>query len=115
MNERPTVVTTFKDLPTDEEVRDAIDRRCEHLAGEFREISRIEITLAEDGLGISAHGHVTGKARDVGARAEASEAGPAADKVLDKIERQLRTLHDKRIFSQRREAQRDPPKKRSTL
>ena len=39
----------------------------------------------------------------------------AADKVLDKIERQLRTLHDKRIFSQRREAQRDPPKKRSSV
>lgn len=115
MNERPSVVTTFKDLPNDDDVRDAIDRRCEHLAREFREISRIEITLAEDGAGVAVHGHVTGKSRDVVAHAEASEAGPAADKVLDKIERQLRTLHDKRIFSQRREAQRDPPKKRSTL
>ena len=59
------------------------------------------------------HGHATGKHRDVGAHASASEAGPAADRVLDKLERQLRTLHDKKIFSQRRDAQRDPPKKRS--
>ena len=48
---------------------------------------------------------------DVGAQAEASEPGPAADQVLDKLERQLRTLHDKRIFSQRRDARRDPAKK----
>jgi ribosome-associated translation inhibitor RaiA len=33
--------------------------------------------------------------------------------VLDKIERQLRKVHDKRIFSLRREAQRDPPKRRN--
>lgn len=115
MNQRLNVVTTFKDLRNDDDVRDAIDRRCEHLAREFPEISRVEITIAEDGAGITVHGHVTGKSRDVGAHAEASEAGPAADRVLDKIERQLRTLHDKRIFAQRRDAQRDPPKKRSKL
>jgi ribosome-associated translation inhibitor RaiA len=54
-----------------------------------------------------------GKHRDVGAQATASKAGPAADQVLDKLERQLRTLHDKDIFTQRREARRDPPKKRT--
>ena len=112
MAERPNMVTTFKDIPNNERVRDLIEKRCEHIADEFREIQRIEITLAEDGQGYTAHGHVIGKGRDVGAQAEASDLGPAADQVLDKMERQLRTLHDKRIFSQRREAQRDPPKKR---
>lgn len=113
MTERPSVVTTFKDLPHDDAVRDVIEKRCDHLAQEFHEISRVEITLSEDGAGIAVHAHVTGKFRDVGAQAEASEALPAVEQVLGKIERQLRTLHDKRIFTQRREAQRHPPKKRS--
>jgi ribosomal subunit interface protein len=111
MTQRLTVVTNFKDLPHDEDIRASIEARGDHLAQEFKEISRIELTLAEDGANISVHGHVTGKNRDVGAQAEASEAGPAADRVLDKLERQLRTLHDKTIFSQRRGAQRRPPKK----
>jgi ribosomal subunit interface protein len=112
MADRPTVVTTFKDIPTDERVREVIDRRCEILAQEFRELSRVEITLAEDGNGFTAHGHVTAKGSDVGAAAAASELLPATDRLLDKVERQLRKLHDKRIFTQRREAQRDPPKRR---
>ena len=112
MNENPTVVVTFKDIATDERVREAIEQRCAHLGREFHEVSRLEITLTEDGQGFSVHGHVTGKSLDVGAQAEASELLPAAERVLDKVERQLRTLHDKHIFSQRREAQRDPPKKR---
>ena len=113
MAERPTVVTTFKDLDANESVRDAIEKRCARLAGEFREVTRFEITLAEDGGGFSVHGHVTGKGRDVDAQAEATDLGPAADRLLDKVERQLRKFHDKEIFSQRREAQRDPPKKKS--
>lgn len=113
MSQRHTVVTNFKDLPHDEAIRASIEQRGDHLAEEFSEISRIELTLTEDGKNVAAHGHVTGKRRDVGAQAEASEAGRAADQVLDKLERQLRTLHDKRIFSQRRDARRDPPKKRS--
>jgi ribosome-associated translation inhibitor RaiA len=31
--------------------------------------------------------------------------------VIEKIERQLRKSHDKRIFAQRREAQRNPAKR----
>ena len=113
MSQSPTVITNFKDLPHDTAIVESIERRSEHLAREFREISRIELTLVEEAGNISVHGHVTGKNRDVGAHAEASEAGPAADRVLEKLERQLRTLHDKRIFTQRRDAQRDPPKKRN--
>ena len=113
MTQSPLVITNFKDLPHDDDVRDSIERRGQHLVEEFKEITRIELTLAEDGGNVSVHGHVTGKHRDVGAHATASKAGPAADQVLDKLERQLRTLHDKNIFTQRREARRDPPKKRT--
>ena len=112
MDERSTVVT-FKDLRADERLRDAIEKRCAHLGEEFQEISRVEVTLSEDGAGYTAHGHITGKGSDVGAQAEASDLGAAVDRLLDKLERQLRKHHDKRIFAQRRTAQRDPPKKRS--
>ena len=54
-----------------------------------------------------------GQDDDVGAQAEASELAPAADRLLEKLARQLRKYHDKQIFTQRREAQRDPPKKKS--
>ena len=113
MAERPSVVTTFKDIPVNERVRELIEKRCEHIANEFREIHRMEVSLAEDGQGFTAHGHFPCTGHDVGAQAGASDLGPAADKLLDKIERQLRTLHDKRIFGQRRDARRDPPKKRT--
>ena len=113
MAERPIVVTTFKDLPADERVREIVDKRCAQLGAEFHELSRLEITFTGNGLGFAAHGHASAKGHDLGAQAEASELLPAADKLLDKVERQLRKLHDKRIFAQRREAQRDPPKRKA--
>jgi len=111
MGEHSTVVT-FKELSADERVREAIEKRGARLAEEFQEITRVEVTLSEDGAGFAAHGHVTGKGSDVGAQAEATDLGAAADRLLDKLERQLRKHHDKRIFSQRRTERRDPHKKR---
>jgi ribosomal subunit interface protein len=113
MADRPTMVTSFKDISANEQVRELIENRCDHLAEEFHEVRRMEVTLTEDGQGFKAHGHFRTKGHDVEAHANASDLGPAADKLLDKIERQLRTLHDKKIFSQRRDAQRNPPKKQS--
>ncbi len=113
MASQPNVVIHFKDISTDEDLREALEERCRRLSEEFHEIARIEIGLAEDGPGFSAHGHATGKDTDIATHANASELGPAADQVLDRIERQLRRSHDKRIFSQRREAQRDPPKRKT--
>ena len=115
MSQRASVVINFKDLPHDEALRAVIERDALHLADEFREVGRIEITLSEDAGNVTAHGHVTGRKRDVGAQAEAEQARPAADRVFDRLERQLRTLHDKRLYSQRRGARRDPPKKRSAV
>jgi ribosome-associated translation inhibitor RaiA len=103
MSERPVVVTSFKDMEADERVREVVDKRVDVLAGEFPELTHVEITVEQAGARYLAHG-----------QAEATEALPAADRLLEKLERQLRKLHDKRIFTQRREAQRDPPKKKST-
>ncbi len=113
MPQTPIVLIHFKDLPADEKLQETLQARCEHLAQEFHETARFEITFTEDGAGFTAHGHVTGKSTDVATHASASEMAPAGDQVLEKVERQLRRAHDKRIFSQRRDAQKDPPKRKS--
>lgn len=113
MSRSPSVVVHFRDVEIDEAVRESVQRRCDHLADEFHEVNRIELTIVEDGPGFSVHGHATGKNTDVATHAEAEIARAASDQVLDKIERQLRKVHDKRIFGRRREAQRDPPKRRN--
>ncbi len=116
MTQSPAVIVHARDLDPelDENVRNSIERRCEQLAGEFHEVDRFELTITEAGAGFNVHGHATGKHTDVATQAGATEPGPAADRVLDRIEKQLRRIYDKRIFSQRREAQRDPPKKRNS-
>jgi ribosomal subunit interface protein len=114
LTQRLTLGINFKDLSKDEAVREAVEKRCRHLAEEFNEIVRIEITLAADGAGFTAHGHVTGKQIDVATHATANQMLPASEKLLVKVERQLRRVHDKRIFAKRRAAQRRPAKKTAT-
>lgn len=118
MTRRQIVELHFKEIPTDPETREAlekrIERRCDELLQEFQEITRCEIHLAAGGAGYVAQAHVTAKGTDTATHGEASEIGPALDQVLDKIERQLRKVHDKRIFQRRREAQRDPPKRQGS-
>ena len=105
------VVVHFKDVEADERVLESIQKRCDQLAQEFHEVGRFELTIEENGNGLLVHGHATGKHTDVATHAEAVNARAASDQVLDKIERQLRKHHDKRIFAQRREAQKHPPKR----
>lgn len=113
MTQGPIVVIHFKDVPADERLRESVEKRCRQLAEEFREASRFELSLSPDGAGFVANGHVTGKSTDLATQAAASALTPATDQLLDKVERQLRRLHDKRIFAQRREAQKDPPKRKA--
>ncbi|HEY8154382.1 MAG TPA: HPF/RaiA family ribosome-associated protein [Myxococcota bacterium] len=114
MTQRLILLTHFKELSKDEAVREAIEKRCRHLATEFDEIVRIEVTLAADGAGFTAHGHVTGKHIDVATHATANQMLPAAEKLLVKVEGQLRRVHDKRVFAKRREAQRKSPKRKTS-
>ena len=113
MAQGATVLLNFKDLTPDETLRDTLERHCQELAQEFHEITRFELTLAEDGDGFTAHGHVTGKNTDLATHANASELARAVEQLLQKVERQLRRAHDKRIFAPRRDAQRDPPKRKN--
>ena len=106
MTNETSVAIHFKDLETDHDVRDHLSARCQHLASEFPETDRYELTLEGDPISVEAHGHVTGKKTRVAAPIKgAVNPRDAGDQVLDKLERELRKEHDKRIFSPRRKAQ----------
>lgn len=107
----PPVVIHFKDVPNSEKVREAMETRCAHLASEFEEVTRFEISFSPHGTDVEAHGHATGKHTNVATQAAGKNLRAAADQVLERIEKQLRKIHDKRIFAQRREAQRKPAKR----
>ena len=118
MSERPNVIVHARDLnlepELDERIRGHIEKRCRALAEEFHEVAQFELTLELAGAGYQVHGHATGKNTDVATQAEATDPGPAVDKVIEKIAKQLRRHHDKRIFTRRRDAQKDPPKRRTS-
>ena len=100
----PTVVVSFKDVKASEKIREAVEERCGRMAAEFPETTKFEVTLAPDGGGFTAHGHVTGRDTEVAGHADGQQMGEAADRLLDKLERALRKVHDKKIFKNRREA-----------
>ena len=113
MATKPVVAISFKDIPVNESVREALDGACARLAEEFPEITRFELSLAPDGSGFTAHARVTGRSTEVPTHAQAPEIGEAAHALVAKLERQLRKVHDKRIFAPRRDAQRENPKRRA--
>ena len=101
-----TVIVHFRDVEHSDELNDGIERRCHHLADEFSETDRFEVSLTPDHNDISAHAKVTGKNTSIAAHATAPHEKQAADAALDRLERELRNRHDKRIFAARREAKR---------
>ena len=101
------VIVRFKDFANNQEVKEILEARCHHLAQEFPETSHYELSLSLDSEEVSAHAHVSGKRTRIASHAKASDMRQAAELALDKLERELRREHDKRIFSPRREAQRD--------
>jgi len=100
----PNVMLHFKDVEVDEALRTWIERRCEALLDEFPEVTHLELSVAQDGLGLSASGRVTGKRTDLGTHATAPEPRPVVAGVLARLRHQLRRTHDKRIFAARRVA-----------
>jgi len=111
MVQGPPVIVHFREIPNSEKVRRSIEARCENLASEFEEVKRFEITFTPLGAEVAAKGQATGKNTNVATQASGKNVRAAADQVIERIERQLRKIHDKRIFAQRREAQRNPPKR----
>lgn len=113
MTEMPMVAISFKDMTNHQDIRDIAEQRCIALGKEFPETTRFEITVTPDGLGLLAHARATGSHTEAATHASATELRPAVEKVLDRIERQLRRIHDKRIFTRRRDAQKGSPKRQT--
>ena len=111
MADETLVAISFKDMDAVEEVRERAEKRCRALAAEFPEPTHIELTLTPDGVGFSAHAHVTGRA-ELAAHAISTELALAADRALEKLGKALRKAHDKRLFARRREAMLENPKRR---
>ena len=112
MSREANVIIHFKDITIDDTVRDHLQERCQHFAAEFPETDTYELTLQSDADGIEGHCHVTGKKTSIAATHSGSEtARQAGDHVLDKVERELRKDHDKRIFTPRRKAQKERNKR----
>lgn len=109
----PTVLISFREIEADDDVRERVDTRCRAFAEEFPETTRYEMTLAPDGAGHTAHVRVSGRDTHLDAHGAAIELEHAAEKALDKVHHQLRTVHDKRIFTRRREARKTSPKKKT--
>ena len=71
---------------------------------------RFDVQLSAEGRGCSARAHAVGSGLDLTANHEwAEKPGPAGAEVLDKLESQLRSHHDKKRMELRRRA----PKLRS--
>ena len=112
MTMEANVLIHWKGLRNDEDVQTHLSDRCREIAAEFPETQRYELSIEFSHRKIQCHGHVNGKQTQVAARAQ-NLATPrqAADLVLDKLHRELRREHDKRVFGHRRRAQRDPSKR----
>ena len=106
-----TVVISFKDLETDETLRETVEKRCRTLASEFPKSTRYEITISPEGSGHVTHARVSGGSIHLDTHGSAIEMGLAADKALEKVEHQLRRIHDKRLFARRRAAKKANPKR----
>jgi ribosome-associated translation inhibitor RaiA len=114
MTQVPAVEIRFKDVQPDDKLREKVERRCQALSEDFPETMHIEITFSPEGDAFTAHGHVRGKRTEAATSATADELWPASDRLFERLTKQLRRAHDKRIFVQRRDAQQKSPKK-STL
>jgi len=105
------VVIRFKDVEHDDEVRSHLEKRCESLVQEFPETLRYEVNVGPASTEVQAHAHVTGKDIDAAAHASGADARLAGEHALDKLERELRRIRDKRIFGRRRVAQKTSRKR----
>jgi ribosome-associated translation inhibitor RaiA len=99
-----TVVIRFKDIEADEELRNLLGKRCLSISEDFPETTHYELSLSLDSSEVSAHAHVSGRGIDLAAHASAEDTRTSGEAALDKLQRELRREHDKRIFGHRRSA-----------
>lgn len=106
-----SVVIHFNHMSTDDDVRKHLQERCDHIATEFPETAHYELSLTPDAGEIRADAHASGRGTHIAAHASHENLRQAGEMALNKLERELRRHHDKRIFGRRREAQKQPLKR----
>ena len=113
MPENTTLVVRFKDIEHDDDVHSHLESRLRQIAEEFPEAAHCELHLSANATEIAALVHVSGKRIDLAAHAATQDPRTAGEFALDKLQRELRREHDKRIFGRRREARRDQERRRA--
>ena len=112
MTEATRIKVHWRDLRTDAETDEYLESRCDHLMEEFQEADSFEISFQREGQDIECHAHVDGKRTRLAAHSTGAHTSKqAAENALDKLEREMRKDHDKRIFGNRRKAQKAQPKR----
>ncbi len=112
MTQSAKIKTHWRELMADPGTDEYLDRRCNHLMDEFPEADSFEISFQVEGQEIECHAHVDGKRTRLAAHSTgAQNAKQAAESALDKLEREMRKDHDKRIFGSRRKAQQSQTKR----
>lgn len=114
MHQDAQVVIRFKNIEQDDAVRSHLEQRLRQISHEFPETSRCELSLSADSADITAHAHASGKQLDLAAHAARENVRAAGEVALDKLVRELRRQHDKRIFARRRAARRNPGRREMT-
>ncbi len=105
------IAVNFKDMATKDELKDALQWRCEELGAEFPELHHLEVTITPDGDGFAASAHGTGKSTEIACHTRGAEPGQAADRIFDSVRQQLRRAHDRKIFKNRRTARKQRVKR----
>ena len=112
MTQSARLNTHWRNLSADEATDAYLERRCDHLMDEFPEADSFEISFQVEGQKVECHAHVDGKRTRLAAHASGAHSSrQAAESVLDKLEREMRKDHDKRIFGNRRKAQKSQTKR----
>ena len=112
MTESPRIEVHWRNLRTDPKTDEYLERRCLHMREEFPEADSFEISFQIEGQEIECHAHVDGKRTRLAAHSTgAQHSKQAAENALDKLEREMRKDHDKRIFGNRRKAQKSQPRR----
>ena len=113
MPDDATLVIRFKDIEHDDDVHSHLESRLRQIAQDFPEAAHCELHLSADATEVTALAHASGKRIDLAAHAATQDPRAAGELALDKLQRELRREHDKRIFSRRREARRDQERRRA--
>ena len=90
MSEDASVVMGFKGIDHDEQLGQAVEKRCRALAIEFPETTHFEVHVELEAGEVAVRTHVSGRDTQFASHARAPQARTASDTALEKLERELR-------------------------